>query len=466
MVSQKIVGSSGWWLEVLGQKLQERQEELRLYDDYFEGKHRTPLPATRSRIEFSRLLVDTSVNFCALVVDAKGERLDVEGFRFGDQVGDKDAWKIWQANGLDAESELAHTEALVKSHAYALVEPNGSEIPAITVEDPLEVIVATAAGNRRKRLAALKRWHDESGFIYCTLYLPDRIEKYQSETKVDPDTSGLVAIEESVKWVARDGLPKSEQWPLKNPLGDVPIVPLVNRPRLSKPPRSEIKDVISSQDHINKLVIDMAVGSDFAAVRKMWATGIEIPTDPETNQPLMPLKSFWDRILTSENENAKFGEFQQSDLRPFVQALEFHIQAISSISATPPHYLLGQSGQFPSGESLTAAEAGLVSKVNRKKRPFGEGWEAVMRLAFRAMGDDRADDVTAETIWADSERRNEAQLLDSLSKKRKLGVPLAQLWEDAGYSQTQILRFPDMRKDEPSIDDDGNEDEGNDNSTT
>lgn len=50
----------------------------------------------------------------------------------------------------------------------------------------------------------------------------------------------------------------------------------------------------------------------------------------------------------------------------------------------------------------------------------------------------------AETIWTDPESRSEAEHTDSLLKKMSLGVPVRQLWEDAGYSQTQIDRFGDM----------------------
>ena len=58
----------------------------------------------------------------SLVVDAPGDRLEVQGFRFRDAEGDADIWRrIWQENDLDAGSQLAHTEALMKGVAYAIV---------------------------------------------------------------------------------------------------------------------------------------------------------------------------------------------------------------------------------------------------------------------------------------------------------------------------------------------------------
>ncbi|MCU0261436.1 MAG: hypothetical protein MUE78_10485, partial [Ilumatobacteraceae bacterium] len=69
-------------------------------------------------------------------------------------------------------------------------------------------------------------------------------------------------------------------------------------------------------------------------------------------------------------------------------------------------------------------------------------------LAFQAQGDPRANAVQAETIWSDPESRTESEHVDSLVKKMAIGVPLQQLWEDAGYSQTQIARFRQMALEE------------------
>ena len=74
------------------------------------------------------------------MVDGLAERLEVQGFRWGGAAADTEAWRLWQANDLDAASQQAHTEALVKGTAYALVEPAGDE-PVITIEDAYDAIV-------------------------------------------------------------------------------------------------------------------------------------------------------------------------------------------------------------------------------------------------------------------------------------------------------------------------------------
>ena len=81
-------------------------------------------------------------------------------------------------------------------------------------------------------------------------------------------------------------------------------------------------------------------------------------------------------------------------------------------------------------------------------RFFGESWEEVMRLCFKVLNDPRGDVQDSETVWADPEYRSESELADALVKRSSIGVPRQQLWEDAGYSQTQITRFRAMEADD------------------
>jgi hypothetical protein len=229
-------------------------------------------------------------------------------------------------------------------------------------------------------------------------------------------------------------------------LGAVPVVPLVNDPDLDNRGSSEIASILPLQDLLNKLFVDLMVASEYGAFRQRWATGLEIPVDPETGKPVEPFKASVERVWSTAVEGAKFGDFEQTDLSGVIASIETTIQHIASKTRTPPHYLLGQSGTFPSGESLKATETGLVAKARRRMRDFGEAWEEVERLAFRAAGDaSRGAYTEAETVWHDPESRTEAEHVDALVKLSSIGVPQEQLWEDAGYTPTQIERFATMR---------------------
>lgn len=437
-------GEPIWWIRKLENKLDGDARNLRILDDYYEGKHRLAFATSKYRDEFGDTFSAFADNWCDLVVDAVEERLGVQGFRLNDVKSDGEAWRIWQENNLDAESQVAHTEALVHGRAYVIVWGNDDDesTPTITIEHPAQVVVAHAAGNRRRRLAALKRYIDDEGYKRASLYTPDFLWKFRSENKVNDDGTSSAG---QTRWQPYE-LP-DEQWPLPNPMGVVPVVPLVNRRRLLNDGVSEIRRVIPVQDAVNKTVADMLVASEFGAAPQRWATGIQVPTDPVTGLAMPELfPNMVSRLWTSKDSKTSFGQFPQTDLKIFVAAVEMLVQHIASQTRTPPHYFY-LSGQFPSGESIKSAETGLVAKVRRKQRHFGEGWEEVMRLAFFAAGDlERAAISNTETLWADPESRSESEHIDAIVKQKALGIPDAALWEEAGKTQQQIARYGELQR--------------------
>jgi hypothetical protein len=441
-----------WWLSRLLARLEARAITLRRWSAYYEGDQPMRFASEAWKENFRDRFPHFSSNFCALIVDGTRERMEVQGFRFRDQDGDKDLWEIWQANDLDGGSQLAHTEALVKGIAYALVEPNGQDFPTITVEDPLDCIVELAPKDRRKRLAGLKRWIDEDGRLVAYVYLPDAVYKYRTARPVDtnstytPDLAWITA-QNFGKWQ-----PADEEWPLPNPLNEVPLVPLPNRPRIKAPDgQSEIAPVMSNQDAINKYRADALVASEFVAYPQRWAIGVETETDDDTGEQKQPFKAAIDRLWVvppgDPNDpnppKVEFGQFAAASLQPYQDMIEGEIGQMSSISRMPYHYLLGQPQSVPpSGESLKSSEAGLVAKVRTARIHLGEGWEETMRLALRAMNDARADIRTAETIWRDPETRNEAVRTDAVIKQFSAGLISKEVALEAlGYSPEQIQRM-------------------------
>jgi hypothetical protein len=168
---------------------------------------------------------------------------------------------------------MAHTEALIGGRSFVIVWAGDGE-PSITVESPQQVAVAMVAGSRRQRAAALKRWVDDDGYEHGDPVPADEIYKYRSRQKLQSGVSGLSTS--VMRWQPREVA--GEPWPLPNPLGVVPVVPLENRPRLLRAGVSEIKRVIPLQDAVNKTVADMLVASEFGAAPQRWATGLEVPT--------------------------------------------------------------------------------------------------------------------------------------------------------------------------------------------
>jgi hypothetical protein len=433
------VGTVAYWLARLCGELDGRRENTLTYEAYMRGDHPLQFATSKYRETFGSLFAEFADNWCPLVVDASVERLKVIGFRFGAEGGelaDREAWNLWQANYLDADSGLAHLEAVKNGESYLIVEPG--DPPRITVEHPLEVVVAHEPGNRRRRVAALKRWPDEFGVHHATVYLPEAAYRFKTDKPVEPGAA--------IRWVADD--PERVSNPFS---GIVPVIPVRNAPQMIGGGTSDLAVVIDTQNAINKLCTDMMVAAEYAAFRQRWATGVEIPPDPNTGQPdTGKWLSSVSRMWTVPAPDAKFGDFNVTDLTVYVRAIEMHIQHLAARTRTPPHYLLGQSGAFPSGESLKATETGLVAKVRRKQVDFGEAWEEAMRLAFLALGDTtRAQAIDAEVLWADPESRSEGERVDALVKLAAIGVPEEALWARVPDVTPQtIARWRDMAEEQ------------------
>jgi hypothetical protein len=419
--------SPGQWLEVLERRLHERWNHMSVFDAYYEGDHRLAFVTNKFRQAFGNLFRDLTDNYMPLVVDSAAERLRVQGFRFGDQEdADKDAWRIWQANGLDAQSNMVHTEAIKLGEAYWMVTPN-------------QVIVAHAPGNRRVRVAALKKW-SEDDVQYANVYLPDGVVKYRSTRKgPSSDVKGMGHND----WTQIDAF--------ANPLGEVPIVPMPNNPSMLRGGRSDLAGgLISLQDGITKLLADALVGSEYQAMPQRVMMGVEPPRNPTTGEPLTELQATEGRLWYFKNENAKAHEFSAADLENFRGAMDGLIGDLAAQARIPIYYFRPAAISNISAEALIGLDAGLVSKTNDKKDPFGEGHEDTMRLAFKSINadDPRANAVEAETIWQDTESRSQAQLTDAIVKEVSIGLPFEAALERLGYSPQAAERILAMRETE------------------
>ena len=469
------------YLTQLDGKLRLHAPEIELWEKYYEGYHRLAFATSRFRETFGNLFHEFADNWMSLIVDASVERLNIQGFRFGDGTDDSDAdaWEIFRDNGLDAQSDIAHTEAVKLGKAYIIVDPHDLTKmgnPTITIEHPAQVCCAYKAGNRLRRLAAIKEWIDHSGYAFANIYMEDGTYRFQTNEKIDRDDTnpingygawgdpslgiyGNIFPQDylgppsaygggRITWIPRQANgQRPEPFFVPHDLGVVPVIPLENNPSLKAGGRSDIAPIIPLQDAVNKEVMDMMIASEFASFGQRWATGLEIPKDPETGQPIngSVFLSAVSRLWTSEDPDTKFGQFAASDLKNYTVAIEMLIQHVAAITRTPPHYLLGQSGAFPSGDSLAATETGLVAKVKRKMVNFAGAWEEAIRLAFQAKGDPRGKEL-AETVWADPEQRIRAARIDGALKMTTMGVPQDAIWEELGTSPAQIRRWHSMRK--------------------
>jgi hypothetical protein len=343
-----------------------------------------------------------------LVVDSVEERLDVEGFRLPSQdAGDDDMWRVWQENSCDEESQLAHVDALVMKRSYIAVGANEDDpdTPLVTFESPLEVF-ADVDPRTRRVTAALRRWRPDTptstqGSLaranesFTTLYLPDHTVYFENGREVDRDEHGL---------------------------GVVPIVPLVNRSRLSdRWGRSELKPILPLAHAANKIATDMMVAAEFVALplRGIFGIGPADLEDADGNK-LTALQAILGRLLTIPNDDGRgqavrvhLGQPDElpRDDQPAGQAGRLDRRPAAA-RAGLRHRQPGLRGRDPLGE------ARLVKRAERKQRAFGGAHEQAMRLVRRIQvrrlgsaasppGDDLAGRVDPDEV-AGGRRHGEA----------------------------------------------------------
>lgn len=453
-MAEIVEGSPEWWLRRLYARLIARRPTIMTAAAYFDGAHNLAFASKKFTENFGGMFKAFSDNWCGVVVGACEERLNPLGFRVDEEASaDHSATEIWQHNDMDAQAQIAHTDALAHGVAYATAWIGGDSKPEITVSSAMQTIVETHPKIRKRRLAGLRCWRDEYGYEHAELFLPGDVYLFKTEKK---QTSDQPMQADQTRWVVdKKAAGVDDNGRMVNPLGVVPVVEFLNKPRLYVARQvgwgvhSELASIIPLQDATNKLMADLLIASEFSSFPQRWLTGYEVNEDPATKAPIDPdFKSGPGRLWWTEDPEAKFGSFPAADLTNYVQSIELVVQHIASISATPPHYLRASADRL-SGESLKSAETGLVAKVRRKMTHFGDGWEDVMRLAGKIDGNERlANASMMETVWRDPESRTDAELADSVTKKKAMGVPWQQCMEDLGYTPTQIERMRTMRADD------------------
>lgn len=421
---------------------------------YLRGDHDLPYMPKGAKGEFKTLAKKSITNWLPLISDTFAKMLFVDGYRPSKATDNSAAWAYWQANGLDARQSVAHRGALDYGASYTLVLP-GDKAPLIRPLSPTKVIAWyeddddewAAQGIRRKgrRIDGAALW-----------------EVYDSESvhvvAVPKDSNGKPV------WVSTND----------HGLGVVPLVRF--RDRLDGEVRGVIAPLFALQDRINEAVFALLIALQYASFRQRWATGLAIPVDenptipvpnpnykeeePQTeeNFPLIevpnpnfgkPVETFEaaiNRLWVSDNADAHFGDFAQTDVSGHLRAYESAVKTLAAIAQTSPLALLGDLVNL-SADALASVEATTTRKSAEYETIMGESWEQTLRLASLAAGDpDGAADTASQVRWRDTEARSLAASVDALGKMvQMLSVPAEAAWERIpGVTDQDIERWRGM----------------------
>lgn len=453
-IDTRTPGSPGWWLNALGAELTAKRSRIDLLFKYVIGDH--PLPETTNaatREAYTAFQKKSRTNYPALIVEAPRELLLPSGFRTasaGDELGDKEANRIWQANSLDADCGLVHGTGLTAGEGYVIVGPVDDELgePLITAEDPRQVHSIQDPARPRRTRAAMKLYADYVDLAeYGFLYVPGedgRIEVHQFARPI-PDKANTNAVYLTPPHLDDPFDAQMFEWIEDVQTLDVttnPVVRFRNRPQIDGSVLGEFEDVLDIVDRINHQTLDRMVIAMMQAFRQRAIQG-DLPMNDADGNPID-----WNSLLAPGAdalwrlpEGVQLWESMITDLGPILLAVKEDVRNLGAITRTPPHYMLGDYTNA-SAEAASLARAGLENKVYDRMREYGQSWNQVMALAFAFKGDTkRSRPADVEVMWTPPERFSLAERADAISKLNGT-VPWRSLMQDVYQATpTQLIRM-------------------------
>lgn len=364
-----------------------------------------------------------NVNLCRLAIDAVAERMRIKKFTCRDNKGNdlsERAARVWARCNMDQLLMPVIVDALALGSAYLIVWQDSSGKATITAESAKQVAV-TRDPVSGEVTHAVKRWDtvDASGAVqneHLVTYGKDKVTRYERK-------AGQV-------WTMKE--------PIDNPLGVVPVIPLINFASLGDlDGYSVIDDLAPLVDALSKVIADMLVASEDVARPRRWATGVDLEEDDgpaadgfiADEQPEAPARSevvspfeTGNRMFTVESPEAKFGQLPGADLAGYKTAVELLLQQIMSVSALPAHMMGVTSANPSSADAIRAAEASLTARSESRINVLGIALERAVSLAVAIELAKPPEVIMSVAHWASAGTKSTAQEADAVTKLHALGI--------------------------------------------
>lgn len=418
----------------LTSKIGQDRSRLASLNAYYEGIQRLEQLGLAVPPELRRFV--TIVNWPRVTTDAVEERLDIQGFRLaGKAKADDEMWRVWQANGLDEESQLAHLDALIFGRTFVCVGANEDDetTPLVTVESPQEMTCEVDPRTRRVS-AALKVYGREGVALtspaeFATLYLPDV-------------TIWLERATRGGKW---DEVDRDE-----HDLGVVPVVPLVNRARVAaRAGVSEMADVIGLTDAASRALTNAQLATETLAVPKRFVLNASKGDFVDQNGDMLTAwEAYFGAFSALANPNADVKQLPAADLGNFEKIVSHYGGLVSSVSGLPLRFLGQLTSNPPSADAIRADESRLIKRCERKIKAFSGSWEQVQRLVKRIQTDEWDDSLrNMETMWRNPATPTESQEADAVVKLHAEGIlPTEAVWKRMRYSPEEIKELRELKE--------------------
>lgn len=352
--------------------------------------------------------IETVVGWAGTTVDVLAERLDWQGWTAYDG-NDFGLGEIYSANGLDVDSGLGITDALIYGTSFVVVgsgdkgEPN----PLITVESARNM--TGIYDPRKRRLSAalgVNRRNSAREPVEITVYLPNENVKAEK-------VNSLWMVQ------SRD----------QHNLGRVLVAQMFNDPRASRMGgRSEITKAIRSYvDQGVRTMLGMEINREFYSAPQRYMLGADADMFKDEDGNDLP---GWQAVMTQMlvapmnelDQKPEVGQFTAASPAPYLDQIRGLAQLVAAEAAVPANYFGFQTENPTSADAIRAGEARLIKRAERRQLMFGRSWLEVGRLALLVRDGSLPDEFNVANKWQDAATPTRAAAADEAVKLISAGV--------------------------------------------
>lgn len=417
--------------------------------NYYTGAVGEFFASPRMRWAMMRTGIAFRLNFARIPVDAVTERLKITAVSSPDAAVDEQLQGMWKRNKLGLQFRHIIRAAGEFGDSYVIVWPSqgpddgdGDMDVDIAFNSPHCVRIIYSETNPLVKKYAIKRW-TEAGVTRVDLIYPDRIEKWRTL----PECSGQDASD----WVQHADDP-ADPWPLENPFGVIPVFHFRNAMPYGSP---EHEGFYGPQDMIHKLAVSHMAGVDYQSFPQRYALmepGADTTEAAQTDEDVFayadtgtgatrPPTGEARSQLSSDPGSVWFlkgltgvGQFEVADPLVFTGPMLTYLRMGAEITNTPLHRV-DPTGDAPSGESLRAAEAPFIAKVDDRSMFYTDTAEELFRFALVLAG---FPDAEINVQWAPAQTISDLEGWQTVIAKMEAGVPFRQAMIEAGYDSDLV----------------------------
>lgn len=413
--------------------LKDREKRAKTYSlarDYLEGRHRFPYASDQFKDKFRWLLEQARANLMPTVVSNFTDLVKIQSWD-GDN-GEKMSTPV-----VHAALQMAVNEAFAVGDGWILVWPgkNGERRPWFHRAD--QVAYRTDPEDPDSFLWVAKMWVDSStrrGRV--NVYYPATVERWVTVSTVRADDTSAPTWPTSVQaWTAHTDDTGSPI--ISHDFGQVPWVHIpFDANQQGGHGRSILRDAIPLQDALNHALHAILVNvEDFAApLRALLNLPTDVRINPATGQPdaekirYDPTKS----KLMGIRGPGPLQEFPAADSTSILKIMDSFGLWIGRVVGMPPHDLVADLGNVPSGAALRV----LTNRRTNAVRDFTTTITPQVSRLASLLG---VDGVTP--AWRDPAPADESELLEQAVVRKDLGFSLEENLREMGYDLDDIGRI-------------------------